>query len=155
MRAIFDFIKDVCRKIDGYWIENAGHPILVKGVFTAREKDELHIGKWADFSPINAIIYGFYDYPAESQFSIFGIDSPEEMVVQINTEMASANMNGIPAIGTLLNIENCNWIVVNRGYVHNRFIGKYRLSLQCERYQESVTPTGKNGVHCSKIEDEE
>jgi hypothetical protein len=155
MRAIFDFIKDICIKIDGYWIESAGHPIIVKGVFTVREKDEIYFGRWANLSTINITIYGFYDYPTESQFSIFGIDSPEEMVVQINPEIVSEKLDGIPPIGTLLNIEGCDWLVVNRGYTHNRFIGKYRLSLQCQRYVESVT-TGKNGIHTSStIEDEE
>lgn len=141
MRVIFDFIKYVCRKIDGYWIESAGHPIIVKGVFTVREKDEVYFGRLTNLSPINIIIYGFYDYPTESQFSIFGIDSPEEMVVQINPETISEKL--VPAIGTLLNIESCDWLVVNRAYVHNRFIGKYRLALQCQRYQESVT----TGIH--------
>lgn len=147
MRMIFDLLKNVARKLDGYWIDSAGHPIVIKGYFKARQTDGVYLGNWVDFEAITpTLIYGFYDYPGASQVSMFGIDAPDEMEVEINTESVFYKLGLIIPIGTRMTIEDGEWIVINRRYVYNRFIGKYRLALTCVRYQESVT-TGNNGVH--------
>ena len=149
MRAIFNFVKDALRKIDGYWIENAGHPITVKGVFksTGTGLDPLYReDREKTFETITpTLIYGFYNYPKTSVYSLFGIDAPDELTIQLNAGILCNKLGKIPEIGTLLNIEEADWIVINRGWIYNRFIGKYRIELTCQGYQESTT-LGKNGI---------
>lgn len=142
MRAIFNFIKDVCRAADGIWIESAGHPITVKGIFRRKKDDnELYIEDAGEFIQLypEVLIYGFYDYPQLQQTSVFGIDAPDELEVQVNIAIVSDRLGGTPEIGTLLSIEDGDWIVINRSYIYNRFVGKYRLALNCARFQRSVT----------------
>lgn len=142
MRAVFDFIKDTLRKIDGYWIESAGHPIVVKGVFKRDEAVEKLYredrGTVFDTLP-HVTFHGFYDYPTLPSLTCFGIDAPDEMEVQVNYDIVTSRLGKVPEIGTLLTIEQSDWMVINRSYIYNRFIGKYRLALLCARYQESVT----------------
>lgn len=141
MREIFNFLKDTLRKLDGYWIENAGHPIIVKGVFKANFDDKILYQE--EFEPCTPVLlYGFYDYPSEKQYSVFGIDAHDELELQVNAENLLRKMRKPIAIGTLLIIENDNWIVINRGWIYNRFIGKWRMNITCQRYQESVTTEG-------------
>ena len=150
MRAIFDFIKNTLKKIDGYWIENAGHPIIVKGVLKPiSTKDPLYHDGRGEFVQIypQVLIYGFYDYPKMRSIQMFGIDAPDELDVQFNAEILCAKLGKMPEIGTLLSLEQSDWIVINRTWVYNRFIGKYRIELECQRYQESITTAGKNGIH--------
>lgn len=144
MRAIFDFLKDALRRIDGYWIESAGHPVTVKGVFRPdpnAQKDAIYRedrGKVFE-KCVPVTLYGFYDYPSSSQCSMFGIDAPDELEVQVNAEIVSEKLGRVLEIGTLLSIESSDWLVINRSWIYNRFIGRYRLELACQRYQESVT----------------
>ena len=92
------------------------------------------------------VLYGFYDYPTTSSHTTFGIDAPDELEIQFNAEILCQKLGKFPAIGTLLWIEESKWLVINRAWIYNRFIGKYRIQLVCQRYHESIT-TGKNGIH--------
>jgi hypothetical protein len=148
MRKFFDLIKTAAKAIDGFWIENAGHPIVVSGVFrpTNNNIDNIYCeDRDKIFESMHVTIYGFYDYPTTSYCTTFGIDALNDLEVQLNAELLLKKLGKFPEIGTLLYIEQSNWLVINRSWVYNRFIGKYRISLICQRYQESVT-TGKNGI---------
>jgi len=143
MRAIFNFLKDVCRAVDGLWIESAGHPIIVKGIMHRKKPDTnaLYIEDQRELTKIypEVTIYGFYNYPQMQYFQMFGIDSPDELEVQVNNEIVTEKLSGLPVIGALLEIESDDWIVINRSYIYNRFVGKYRLALVCQRFQRSIT----------------
>jgi hypothetical protein len=152
MRIIFDFIKNVLRKVDGYWIESAGHPVTIKG-YCKRDKtvEKLYLEGTVFVAIPPVLIYAFYDYPKQQQLNTFGIDEPDEIGIQVNAKVAYSKLGLIPPIGTLLLVEDSDWLVVNRNYIYNRFIGKYRLNLTCRRYQESVT-AGKNSIYMQSKE---
>ncbi len=163
MRILFDFIKDAMRKIDGYWIESAGHPIVIKGKFTPQQSIAIYSeDRGTKFEArVPVLIYGFYDFPVSYAYSTFGIDAPDELTIQVNAENLIKKAGEIPVIGTLLWVEQSDWLVINRAWIYNRFVGKYRLEFTCQRYHESVT-TGKNGVymqtqsgHTMELDDEE
>lgn len=149
MRAIFDTIKGLLRKADGFWIDNAGFPIVVTGVLKPDTKVErlyLEDGCKVFNSQTPILLYGFYDYPSEGNYmNMFGIDAPDEMEIEFNEENVLKKLGMLPEIATVLRIEDATWTVIQRKRIYNRFIGRYRLSLTVTRYQESVT-TGEGKV---------
>lgn len=126
MRAIFNFVKEAGITLDGLWIESGGHKITV--IDTQRREDPT--------------FYAFYNMPKIGQCNIFGIDAPDEMEVEINRDVFLNNQDLFKLTGKL-KIEDGTWIITNRNWIYNRFLGKYRIGLMCQAYHESVT-TGIN-----------
>lgn len=139
MRAIFNFIKEAGIALDGLWINKGGHEITVIG--THRRQDPK--------------FYAFYDMPKTSQCSYFGIDAPDEMEVQINRDVFLKNQDSFKLAGKL-KIEEGTWIITNKHWIYNRFLGKYRVGLICQEYHESMT-TGIDPCYCDNtiLDDEE
>ncbi len=142
MRVVFDVIKGLARKADGFWIDNAGFPIVVTGVLRKDPNVErLYLEESSKVfqSQEPVLLYGFYDYPDDKALNMFGIDSPEEMEIEVNEENVLKKLGKVPEIGTVLYIEDLNWTVIQRTRIYNRFIGRYRLKLTVMRYQEAYT----------------
>lgn len=118
MRTIFNFIKEAAIAIDKFWIDSGGHEITIVG------KDQK--------------FYAFYDMPNIKQCNMFGIDTPNEIEVQINRDVFLKNSE-LFALARKLKIENNTWQITNKYWMHNRFLGKYRISLLCQKYEECVT----------------
>lgn len=145
MRKIIDLVKTSLKKIDGYWIESSGHPIIIYGEIQRQNenKDKFYFEDSEKITitytePI--LIYGIYEYPSRSgEYRIFGIDASDELSIEVNYDILLQKLKRMPKAGMLLKIEDENWIVVDCNWIYNKFIGKKRLQLICSRYAESVT----------------
>jgi hypothetical protein len=154
MRQLFDVVKGAIKKLDGYWIENAGHPIVIYGAIEIDKAGEgaekIYIEDKYKFKNIYSqpiLIYGIYEYPSTPAMRAFGIDEPDELNIEVNCETLLEKLKMLPKIGTLLKVEEADWIVIGRNWVYNKFIGKKRLNLTCQRYQESTT----SGIHMKTV----
>lgn len=141
MRKIVNLIKTSLKKLDGQWIESAGHPIFILGVIEYETTDPLYLEKVTHKhiygSPI--LVYGIYEYSPTNAMTAFGIDEPDELNIEVNYDILIEKLKMLPKIGTLLKVEEENWVVANYNWVYDKFIGKKRLNLTCRRYQESAT----------------
>ena len=149
MRALINWFKIIANGLDGVWINNGGWPIEVIGYFkpTAKPSDSLYIEDRAEMikleKPIK--IYGFYTLPEIKHLSYFGIDSPDEMIIEVNPNNICRMLGKLLSPGLVLETEGMKWLVVNIRWRHHWFFGKRRMSLHCQMYQESITTGPVNG----------
>ena len=100
------------------------------------------------FSNIPIQLWGYYDpVPAQNYQNAFGIDSPDEMIFELNYRSVLKAVGHPPKIGSRLYTPHKreDWVIVQRNLGEWKVWGELRLQLLCQRFQESVT-TGEGKV---------
>lgn len=100
------------------------------------------------FSNIPIQLWGYYEpVPAQNYQMTFGIDSPDEMIFEMNYRSVLRAIGHPPKIGSRLYTPHKreDWVVVQRNLGEWKAWGELRLQLLCQRFQESVT-TGEGTV---------
>lgn len=141
---------------DAEIIRYGGSPINYFEVFIQIGTiDEIYLedrGKiWSD-SPIQ--LFATYEpIPSQNQLTAFGIDSPDEMIFDLNYKATLDAIGHAPKIGSRINTPHLNedWVVVKRSTGEYKLWGVIRLQLLCERFQESAT-TGEGKISQSQPE---
>lgn len=96
-------------------------------------------------------IYGYYDpIPSQNHMSMFGMDSPDEIMFEFNYRHVLKTLGHAPKIGARIYSPHKreNWVVIQRGVEVFKLWGELRLQVMCGRFQESLT-TGEGKV-CQK-----
>jgi len=85
--------------------------------------------------------------PSTNTLGVFGIDSPDEMIFELNFKSTIQKIGHPPKIGSRIFTPHKreNWMVIQRNAGEFKLWGELRLQLICQRFQESVT-TGEGRV---------
>ncbi len=102
------------------------------------------------FSPTPVQLYCVYEpVPSQNMQTAFGIDSPDEMIFELNYRATLREIGHAPKIGSRLFTPFLkeNWVIVERKTGEYKMYGVVRLLLICQRFQEddiSGTSISKN-----------
>ena len=128
-------------------IEIGGTPLFYYDVFiNVNTIDDLYIedrSKLYSQHPIEVI--GYYDpVPNQNFQSMFGLDSPDEVMFEFNYRHVLQTIGHAPKIGSrIYTPHKCeNWMVIQRNVEVFKMWGELRLQVMCERFQESLTTSG-------------
>ncbi len=131
-------------------IRKAGSPIFYYEVFIQKGTiDPIYVedrGKIWSNTPIE--LFAIYDpIPSQNAQTMFGIDSPDEMIFQINYKSALRTIGHPPKVGSRIHTPHLreDWRVVQRNLGEFKLWGALRLELICSKFQESTT-TGEGKV---------
>lgn len=129
LRHIVDWVKDGAICLDGCFLDAVGHPVVFTG--SVLERKDYTTNKERRYAMTMA--YGTYELPTNTTQQIFGID------IEFNIQSLNRKLGRMPAIAEILFFEDSNWVIINKAYKHDRYLGKYRLILHCAMYHESTT----------------
>lgn len=131
-------------------IEMGGTPIFYYEVFIQKQTiDPLFRedrGKIFSDTPIK--LYGYYEpIPGQNHMNMFGIDSLDEMKFEFNYKSVLKAIGHPPKIGSRLFTPHKreNWVIIQRAVGEFQMWGELRLSIMCQRFQESST-TGEGKI---------
>lgn len=124
-----DMFRWAACRLDELFVENTGRP------FTHLET--------------GTELRGIYELPEGSAApKVFGLDSPDEMDVELGYFTTLDKLKTVPKIGDkFVDLLKQTWVVFNRRRKDDMVRGQNRLVLTVTRYQESVTTGGKNEQH--------
>lgn len=131
-------------------IEIGGTPVYYYDVFiNVNNIDELYVeARDKIWSQHPICIYGYYD-PVQQQnaMTAFGIDGPEELMLEFNYRHVLKAIGHPPKIGARLFSPHKreNWVIKQRSTEVYKMWGEIRLQVMCDRFQESLT-TGEGRV---------
>jgi hypothetical protein len=100
------------------------------------------------FNPHPVQLYATYEpVPSQNMQTAFGIDSPDEMVFDLNYRAVLRDLGHVPKIGSRLFTPFLkeNWVIIERKTGEFKMYGVVRLQLICQRFQEDdVSGTSVN-----------
>lgn len=100
------------------------------------------------WSPQKVVLYAYYDpIPSQNAMGVFGADSPDELMFELNYQDTLKRLGHVPKIGSRIFSPHKreNWVIMQRGVEVFKLWGELRLQLMCQRFQESLT-TGEGKV---------
>lgn len=135
---------------DSEIIKMGGSPIFYYEVIISFNTiDELYLeSRNKLFSNIPVQLYAYYDpVPSQNYQNTFGIDSPDEMIFELNYQELLNTVGHPPKIGSRIYTPHKreNWVIVQRNLGEWKLWGELRIQLLCQRFPESVT-TGEGTV---------
>lgn len=141
---------DLFNEWDQEVIEIGGTPIFYYDLFiNISNIDELYVEArdklWSQH-PI--CIYGYYEpIPSQNVMTVFGIDAPDELMIEFNYRHVLSQIGHPPKIGARLYTPHKreHWVIVQRNLQVFQLWGELRLQVMCQRFQESLT-TGEGKV---------
>lgn len=141
---------DILNRWDEEAIKISGTPLFYYEVFIQEQTiDPLYVedrGKLWSSNPI--VLYAYYDpIPSQNDQTEWGIDSPDEIIFQVNYRATLREIGHPPKIGSRFFTPHLseNWVLIQRNLGQFHKWGAIRLELICQRFQESTT-TGEGKV---------
>lgn len=145
-----DMFRAGARFVDEKFVHHAGRPLVHYSLRPGIKPDadglyhESSEKRW-DAKP--TFLIGFYEIPLSTSTGQFGIDTPDEMLVELGFNSTVRAVGKIPTPGDLfLDCNHDKWIVIQRGRNDDMLRGQNRLVLTVCRFQESVTTGGKDAT---------
>jgi hypothetical protein len=141
---------DLFNQWDQESIRRGGSPLYYYEVFIQQQTvDPLYLeyrGKIFSNNPIQ-LWCSYEPIPSQNALSQFGIDSPDEMVFEVNYKAVLQSIGHPPKIGSRIFSPHLreNWVIIQRNLGEFKLWGALRMELICQRFQESVT-TGEGEV---------
>lgn len=142
--------KDLFNLYDAEIIEINGTPIEYYEVFIDSNNidplyNEARSKLW---SQTPRLFYGFYD-PITSQqaLGLYGIDSPDEIVIECNYQAVLQALGHKPKIGSRIVTvhKREHWEIKQTNVADWKLWGEIRLQILCDRFQENLS-TGEGRV---------
>lgn len=100
------------------------------------------------FNPHPIQLWCFYEpVPSQNMQTAFGIDSPDEMIFELNYRATLRDVGHVPKIGSKIFTPFLkeNWVIIERKTGEMKMYGVVRIQLICQRFQEdSVSGTSVN-----------
>jgi len=100
------------------------------------------------FNPHPVQLYAFYEpVPSQNLQTAFGIDSPDDMIFELNYRSVLRDLGHVPKIGSRIfsPFLKENWVIIERKTGEMKMYGVVRLQLICQRFQEDdVSGTSVN-----------
>jgi len=107
-------------------------------------------GKIFSNNPVQ--LYCTYEpIPSQNASGQFGIDSPDEMIFELNYKAVLRAIGHPPKIGSRLFTPHLreNWVIIQRNLGEFKLWGALRLQILAQKFQESVT-TGEGKISQNK-----
>jgi hypothetical protein len=141
---------ELFNSLDQEIIEIGGTPIMYYEVFiNVSNIDELYVeARDKLWSEVPICLNGYYDpIPSQNAMGAFGIDSPDELMIEFNYRHVLKKLKHPPKIGARIFTPHKreHWVVIQRNVEVFKLWGELRLQLMCGRFQESLT-TGEGRV---------
>ena len=136
--------------LDGLFIWFFGRRVLIENVIIKENKNALYHEdqekEWE--SPVE--LYGLYAHPDINEYRFFGVDSPDEMALELNYSDTIKKLGHSTTIGSKITILDMNrrdaWIIVHRNIEDHRIWGSGRLVLALQKYVPRATTEHVNSV---------
>lgn len=92
---------------------------------------EFPVELWANYDPL----------AAQNYMSVFGIDSPNEIIFELNVKATLKKLGHMPKIGSRIYTPHLgeNWEIIQRNLGEFKMWGALRVQLICRQFQESTT----------------
>ncbi len=131
-------------------IRQGGSPILYYEVIISSQNIDRRYGEARGklFSQFPVSLYCSYDPKnAQNLVNAFGIDAPDELEIEFNYRDVLQKVGHPPKVGSRLYTPHLreNWVIIQRNLGEFKMWGALRLTLICQRFQESTT-TGEGKV---------
>jgi len=140
------------------WDEEAikigGSPIFYYELFIdTNNVDPIYLeSRTKMYSPHPVQLYCFYEpVPSQNMQTAFGIDSPDEMIFELNYRAVLRDLGHVPKIGSRLFTPFLkeNWVIIERKTGEMKMYGVVRIQLICQRFQEDAV----GGTSINKSQD--
>lgn len=137
MRFLFNAFKKLYWLCDRLWVYTTGRCVCCYAAITSSVYREKAVRRYSH-KPL--YFYGLHQTINDGNCSAFGIDAPDDMILEINFR----EHKPIPSVGDLICFYNDStmgqWEVTSRSLPQYRYLGQSgRLELLCTRYAESTT----------------
>lgn len=142
MGNLFDLLRSVLCAIDDFFVQSTGRIVFHYSRLSGRpSSDQVYTeDRLQSFSSTSTKLRGFYSIPLSSAITTFGIDTPDEMQLQLGFNSTVKKIGMIPQIGDLMvDHANGHWVITDRARKDDMFRGTNRLVLTLSRFQESAT----------------
>lgn len=109
-------------------------------------------GKIFSNNPIQ--LYGLYEpIPSQNAIGAFGIDGPDEIILDFNYKEVLDLIGHPPKIGSRLYTPHLreNWVIVQRNLGEFKMWGAMRLQIMAQKFQESLT-TGEGKITQKRLD---
>lgn len=141
---------DLFNSFDQEVIEIGGTPLFYHEIFiNVNNIDELYVeARDKIWSQHPVCLYGYYDpIPSQNIGTVFGYDSPDEIMFEFNYRNVLKTLGHAPKIGARIFSPHKreNWVISQRNVEVFKLWGELRLQVMCMRFQESLT-TGEGKV---------
>lgn len=125
-------------------IRQGGTPVYYFPVFIPTgEIDKFYMeARGKLFSPNPIELWATYDpVPAQNYMNAFGIDSLNELVLELNVKAVLKAVGHMPKVGSRIYTPHLgdNWEIIQRNLGEFKMWGALRLQLIVRQFQESVT----------------
>ena len=132
---------DLFNQWDEDAIKQGGSPVFYYELFVDTNRiDPLYLETRTKlFSPTPVELYGIYEpIPSQNMQTAFGIDSPDEMIIEFNYRSVLNKLGHPPKIGSRLFTPFLkeNWVIIERKTGEFKMYGVVRLQCICQRFQE-------------------
>lgn len=100
------------------------------------------------WSPKPICLQGYYEpTSSKNDMTVFGVDSPDELMIEFNYQDVLAKIGHPPRIGSRFFTPHRreNWVLRQNNVEEFKLWGELRLQCMCGRFQESLT-TGEGKV---------
>ena len=142
--------RNLFNEWDAESIRIGGSPIQYYEVFIDTNNiDPLYLesrGKLFSQTPID--LYCFYEpIPSQNMQTAFGIDSPDEIVFDMNYKDILERIGHPPKIGSRIHTPHRkeDWVIIQRNIGETMLWSQIRIQILCQRFQENIT-TGEGKV---------
>lgn len=91
------------------------------------------------FSPQKVVLWSTYEpVPSQNAQTAFGIDSPDEMVFEINYRTAIRDIGHLPKVGSRIYTPHLqeDWVLIQRNMGEFKMWGIVRIEMLCQRWQD-------------------
>lgn len=140
-------------------IKQGGSPVFYYELFIdTNNVDPIYLeSRTKLFSPNPIQLWAVYEpVPSQNMQTAFGIDSPDEMIFEMNYKSVLDTLGHAPKIGSRIfsPFLKENWVIIERKTGEFKMYGVVRLQCICQRFQEddvSGTSIGKNQTVDFKI----
>lgn len=142
--------KELFNLWDQELIRISGTPIFYFEVFIPTETiDPIYLESRNKIFATNPIkLYALYEpIPSQNSMGVFGIDAPDEMLLELNYSEVLSTLGHMPKIGSRILTPhlNENWKIVQNNLGEFKLWGAMRLQIMVQKFQESTT-TGEGKV---------
>lgn len=130
-------------------IQQGGSPIFYYEVFIPSGKiDPIYWeARSKVFSNFPVQLWCYYDpQPGQNLQNQFGIDSPDEMIFELNVRAVLSAVGHLPKIGSRLFTPHKreHWKIIQRNMGEFKMWGELRLQLITERFQDDIVTNAGN-----------
>lgn len=137
-----DLIRGCVGRVDELFINWFGKPLVYYDICIPYKSNAIYYEtREKIWSHTPVFLRAFYEIPSTNSISAFGIDDPDEMIIDLGYSSSIKSLGYVPRVGGLvMDHLSGKWLIVQRMVEDDTIKGQSRLRLLTQRLQESATP---------------